>query len=179
VFDYTSLFVAFQLRCVKGVLMRIQRRGLLPLVSTRVAARLSVIGLAIVASGCATNQRPSYVNGPSSQISGQKVASVAKEDLEDDGKPAQAPPLRRALPEEDDPSQPWSPNYGGPNSSSGSPSGQPSTNSPRPAPKSRPKSYDALVRPDDGGVQRSAQLTRAQQDDVITRAISAHEMRNQ
>jgi hypothetical protein len=155
--------------------MRIQRRGLLPLDCSRMAARLGVIGLTVVASGCAANHQPSYVNGPSNQIRAQQVAAVAKEDLEDDGKPAQAPPLRRSLPEEDDPSQPWSPNYGGPSPSSS----QPSTNAPRPAPKSRTKTYDALVRPDGVTAQRSAQLTSAQQDDVIARAISAHEMRNQ
>jgi hypothetical protein len=152
-----------------------QLLGLLPLVSFRMVARSSVIGLAVVTSGCAAHQKPSYVNGPSPHVRAQQLASVAKDELEDDGKPAQTPPLRRALPEEDDPSQPWSPNYGGPNPSSNAPANSP----PRSTPKSRTKTYDALTKPDTEQPRRPIQLTQIQQDDVITRAISVHEMRNQ
>jgi hypothetical protein len=152
--------------------MRIPRRGLLPLDCTLVAARIGVIGLTVVASGCASNHAPSYVNGPSSQVRPQQVAAITKEELEDDGRPAQAPPLRRSRPEDDDPSQPWSPNYGGPNSSSG----EPSSHTPRPAPKSRTKMYDAAA---DAPTKVAVHLSTAEQDSVIARAISAHEMRNQ
>jgi hypothetical protein len=155
--------------------MRIQRCGLVPLDPVRLAARVGVFGLTVFASGCATHQPPSYVHGPNPQMRAQHLASVAKDDLEDDGRPAQTPPQRRALPEEDDPSQPWSPNYGGPNPSSNAPT----NTQPRTLPKSRMKTYDALVRPDAEPPRRSVQLTHAQQDDVIARAISAHEMRNQ
>jgi hypothetical protein len=152
--------------------MRIPRRGLLPLDCTLVAARLGVIGLTAVVSGCAANHAPSYVNGPQATVQAQRLASVAKEDLEDDGKPAQVPPLLRAVPAEDDPSQPWSPNYGGPTATPGAPS----HHTPRVAPKSRAKTYDASADPT---TTASVHMTRAEEDYIIARAISAHEMRNQ
>lgn len=152
--------------------MRVSRRGSLPLKPIVSAARLGVIGLAVVVSGCASQHAPSYVSGPTAQIRPQQVAAVAKDDLEDDGRPAQAPPLRRALPEEDDPTQPWSPNYGGPNPSQGQPSGL----TPRPQPKPRGKTYDAAVQPP---ASMPVRMSQNEQDSVIARAISAHEMRNQ
>lgn len=65
------------------------RRALIPL------AALSSLLLA----GCATQ---------SDYYSGAQVA------MEDDGRPAQIPPLLRAKPVEDDPTEPFSPNYGPP-----------------------------------------------------------------
>lgn len=54
---------------------------------------------ALVLAGCAT------------QSENYGAAQVA---MEDDGLPAQIPPLRRAKPEQDDPSEPFSLNYGPP-----------------------------------------------------------------
>ena len=72
------------------------------------AARFGALGLALLSAGCASKPEtapPARMTAP---------AQVAKVDIEDDGLPAQvAPRYRRAGP--DDPSQPWSPNYGGPN----------------------------------------------------------------
>jgi hypothetical protein len=152
--------------------MRISLRGSLPLKLSLSAARFGVIGLTVVVSGCAANQSPNYVHGPGTQIRPQHTAAVAKEDLEDDGKPAQAPPVRRALPEEDDPTQPWSPNYGGP----GTPPSQPSGMTPRPAPKPRGKTYDTAIQPP---APLPVRMSRNEEDNVIALAISAHEMRNQ
>ena len=44
----------------------------------------------------------------------QQMAAVQarKVEIEDDGQPVQSPPARAMRAEEDDPSQPWSPNYG-------------------------------------------------------------------
>jgi len=42
----------------------------------------------------------------------QMAAIPHKVEIEDDGQPVQPPPARAMRPEEDDPSQPWSPNYG-------------------------------------------------------------------
>jgi hypothetical protein len=158
---------------VKGVIMRVPRRGALPLSVHLSAARLGVIGLTAVLSGCSASREVSYVNGPSAQIRPQQVAAVpAKEDLEDDGKPAQIPPLRRSLPEEDDPTQPWSPNYGGPARTPDQPSGY----APKPTPKPRTKIYDAA---NEQPAPVKVRMSRAEEDSVIARAISAHEMRNQ
>lgn len=65
------------------------RRALIP-----VAALFTV-----VLAGCASQ---------SEYYAGAQVA------MEDDGLPAQIPPLRRAKPERDDPTEPFSPNYGPP-----------------------------------------------------------------
>ena len=160
--------------------MRVLRCGSLPLKPLVSAARLGVIGLSVVLSGCAAQRSPSYVNGPNAQIRPQQIAAVAKDDLEDDGRPAQAPPLRRSLPDEDDPSQPWSPNYGGPNSAPGQPAGQPSGMKPKPQPKSRGKTYDAMIDPPAPlPAPLPVRMSQNEQDSVIARAISAHEMRNQ
>jgi hypothetical protein len=158
--------------------MRIPRRGSLPLNLTLPAARLCVIGLTVVVSGCAAHQSPSYVNGP--QARPQHIAAVSKEDLEDDGRPAQVPPLQRSIPEEDDPTQPWSPNYGGPSNAPGQPTGQPSMLKPKPQPKSRGKTYDAMMEPPAPmPAPMPVRMSRVEEDSVIARAISAHEMRNQ
>ena len=69
-------------------------------------ARYGALGLALLSAGCATK--------PAMAPQARMTAPIAKVEIEDDGLPAQvAPRNRRAAP--DDPSQPWSPNYGGPN----------------------------------------------------------------
>jgi hypothetical protein len=67
---------------------------------------LCVISLAGLASGCASGHQPTYVQGPASEQTGQKVV------MEDDGQPAQIAPARRIREQPDDPSEPFSPNYG-------------------------------------------------------------------
>jgi hypothetical protein len=68
---------------------------------------------AIVLAGCA--QSGPYtpqgwnVGGPRPALAG---AGRPRVELEADGLPAQTPPLRREPPEADDPSEPFSPNYG-------------------------------------------------------------------
>jgi hypothetical protein len=158
--------------------MRVSRCGSLPLSTPLSAARFCVIGLAAVVSGCAAHQAPSYVHGPGTQSRPQQMAAVAKDDLEDDGRPAQVPPLQRSIPEEDDPTQPWSPNYGGPNTAPN----QPSVLKPKPQPKSRGKTYDAMIDPAapiPAPMPAAVRMSRADEDSIIARAISAHEMRNQ
>lgn len=71
---------------------------------------------ALIGGGCAQNQSYSqpnwYAGGPASQ---QTAAAVPiPVEMEDDGRPAQVPPRVDGRPAADDPTQPWSPNYGGP-----------------------------------------------------------------
>ena len=71
-------------------------------------ARCGVLGLLLFSAGCASN--PAIA--PQARLTAP-VTPVTRTEIEDDGLPAQvAPRQRRAGP--DDPSQPWSPNYGGP-----------------------------------------------------------------
>ena len=89
--------------------------------------------------GCASTQAPSYV----AQNSAPRVVAQAAPTTEDDGLPAQAPPPAyiRQLP--DDPSEPFSPNYGG---------GNPAAMKPPPSAKTQPQQQAQAVRvpvPDD------------------------------
>lgn len=72
------------------------------------------IAVALGAGGCAES-RSRYGEANYVRAVPPQVAQAEPVELEDDGLPAQvAPPLRRNRPEADDPSQPWSPNYGNP-----------------------------------------------------------------
>ena len=110
------------------------RQGRWPQKLLLLAARLSVAGPLALVAGCASD-KPSHVSGPMAQTA---AAQPAKIELEDDGAPVQPPPARATRPEEDDPSQPWSPNYG-PNSGNGG-----AASVPQPAPNPRlPRQVDA------------------------------------
>lgn len=160
--------------------MRIRARGPAPLSSTTLAARVCVIGLGVVATGCATNKQPTYVGGPYAENHGTGVPSrvneLRKVEVEDDGKPAQSPPARKMRPEEDDPTQPWSPNYG---SGKAAPASEPAV--PMPPRQPWPKPVEASVRTTASAPQVFAtrRLSDAEADDVMARAVAAHEMRKQ
>ena len=91
----------------------------------------AVVLPALVAGGCAEQSHYSqanwYAGGPRPQ---QAAAVPIPVELEDDGRPSQLPPRvqARALP--DDPTQPWSPNYGGPSTQP-----QPAPVQPSPSPQ--------------------------------------------
>lgn len=76
--------------------------------ATRVATVAAVLGLA----GCASDPYPSTAQN----VSPQAVAQAAAE-VEADGLPAQTPPPARISTAPDDPSEPFSRNYGGVNPS--------------------------------------------------------------
>ncbi len=84
--------------------------------------RLAVLGAALlmplVLSGCASNSNPN-TRGTSllswrlfEEPRRLAVGTAAKLDLEDDGVPAQSPPSYHVRQTADDPTQPWSRNYG-------------------------------------------------------------------
>ena len=124
------------------------------------AARVCVIGLTVVASGCASKEGPRYAGAAMPQQVSERQWKV---EIEEDGKPAQAPPVRRMRPDEDDPTQPWSPNYGRSGSSPAAPA--PQDKAPR---TPWPKPVEAAVR---------RPITDADADDLVARAVNAHEMR--
>ena len=126
------------------------------------AARVAVIGIFVVAAqGCATAKAPSYAGNRPAQAYPQVAAKPARSEVEDDGLPAQVPgrPMR---PEEDEPAEPWSPNYG-------------RGVEPKPL-KPAKRTYEAAV-----PVPRAAptRMADADADLIVARAISAHEMRRQ
>lgn len=72
----------------------------------------------LVQGGCASGGSPYYATAPTVAAYAQHVPSS---EVEDDGLPSQAPPPARIRQMPDDPSQPYSPNYGGPNPASFAP----------------------------------------------------------
>lgn len=148
------------------------------------AARLCVIGLSAVATGCAANKEPTYVGGPyagTHQVAPSRVNELRKIEIEDDGKPAQTPPVRRMRPEEDDPTQPWSPNYGKGATAPAvtAPAGDAVVPPPARTPWPRPVEASVRTTASPPQVLVSRRLTEAEADDVILRAVAAHEMRKQ
>jgi hypothetical protein len=97
------------------------RRGIVPrdgIARDRAKRRLILACLlpAVIGGGCAQQNSYSqpnwYAGGPPSR---QTAAAVPiPVEMEDDGRPAQLPPRVDVRAARDDPSQPWSPNYGGP-----------------------------------------------------------------
>lgn len=69
-----------------------------------VLVRFAVLGSALLLTGCASKEAAA----PQASVAPAKIARV---EIEDDGLPAQLAPRNRR-PGADDPSQPWSPNYG-------------------------------------------------------------------
>ncbi len=77
-------------------------------------ALAALLGLA----GCSSAQTNSYTSGNVAVAPAHAVAQAAVVDVEDDGLPAQTPPSGRIRQLADDPNEPFSRNYGGPNPSS-------------------------------------------------------------
>ena len=81
--------------------------------------RVGIVALALAATGCAGSRTTDPystmgVGGPRGYASAQHRRVSPPQEMEADGMPGQAPPLRRKSPYPDDPSQPFSPNYGPP-----------------------------------------------------------------
>lgn len=77
-------------------------------------ALAALVGLA----GCSSAQSNSYTAENAAGAPPQAVAQSAAVEVEDDGLPAQTPPSDRIRELPDDPSEPYSRNYGGVNPSS-------------------------------------------------------------
>ena len=132
-------------------MFRLRRAALLRtvLLST---ARVCVIGCAAIAAGCASNQHSSRVGGPDPRQLATRV------EIEDDGLPAQLAP-RNPRPTPDDPTEPWSPNYG---------NRAPLKAAERAVPAAPPRAAQRV---------QPTQVTEVDEDEIIRRAIAEHEMR--
>ena len=141
------------------------RRGFAAPIALSSAARLGVIGLTLLSAGCASKhaayEPPARVAGPAHPSS--QAAWAAKVEIEDDGLPAQlAPRHRPATP--DEPSEPWSPNYGQGKARSAA---------------AKPSAADAAHRPAVASerIAPSTRVSGIDEDALIRRAIAEHEMR--
>jgi hypothetical protein len=132
------------------------------------AARTSVIGAAVLLSACASTAERRYAGAypPPPQPVHDRGWTT---EVEEDGKPAQVPPIRRMRPEEDDPTQPWSPNYG---------SREPLPPTvPAPRPTTWPRPIQTSGEAGLPGMVAPRRLAEAEAEAVIARAITAHETR--
>lgn len=120
--------------------MSLLRRGSGPLPRpefvSRASARALLIVAAALACGCAKNSAYTSAADPRVADPPYRVAGAtnAKPDLEGDGQEAQVPPLKKPRAEPDDPSEPYSPNYGS----------QPPVRRADPQPRSHPGATVAL-----------------------------------
>ena len=161
--------------------------------------RLAGLALAITSAGCAATQsQPSMVAGPT-----PRMVAVGKVEIEADGLPSQLAPRRRR-PAPDDPSEPWSPNYGSARSAVPAPpldtrrvaeklamAGPPSPrrvevpvrqrpSSTRPTSARPTSTQSAAAQPASalGALPRQSVSRPLSANEIIRRAIAEHEMRH-
>lgn len=136
----------------------------------RILSVAKIIGAGLVVSACASShasyETPSNVG---MQPSHSAVAAAPRVELEDDGLAVQAPPRVRKQSEPDDPSEPFSPNYG-PRPPSSEPSKEPAENA-----ISRQRNADArpLILH-----TRTTPMSAEEAQSLIVKAMIAHEQRN-
>lgn len=148
----------------------------------RFAVSVALAGLAVLCAGCASNQS---AYGPQARVGAPVPAPqqwAARVEIEDDGLPAQLAPRHRR-PVADDPSEPWSPNYG--TAPGGSKALRSDEDQPSPQPKSRRGAAtvagNGLPAPSPARPIASSRpptrLSTMDEDAIIRRAIAEHEMR--
>jgi len=133
------------------------------------SARASVmtLAIAILSGGCAaTNTGPSKVAGPVSSYPGDPaprppVSQATRVEIEADGLPAQLAPKHRR-PVADDPTEPWSPNYGAVRSETSD---------------ATPTEAKVVMTRAAATVSTHSVMPQLDPDDIIRIAIAEHEMR--
>jgi hypothetical protein len=150
--------------------------GCTPRVVRRHAPRVVAVGLLLALTGCAADKTAQIPSIPSafsdSPPSYTAQVHAPRVETEGDGLPSQPPPLRR-MAGADDPREPWSPNYGS------VPASPAATIATAPVSEPTPVSTTARVAM---VIKQPFSLFGAQpvdEDDVIRRAIAAHEMRRE
>jgi hypothetical protein len=146
--------------------------GCTPRLFRRHAERAVAVGLLLALTGCASD-KTAQIPAAFGDLPPPYAAEVRPPRIatEEDGLPAQPPPLRRSA-AADDPREPWSPNYG---TIPASKTAEPPPPPPPPAPVPATTRVAMVIK------ERFA-IFGAQpidEDDVIRRAIAAHEMRRE
>jgi len=158
--------------------------GCTPLFFRRHIGRAAAVGLLLALTACASDKSAripaAFGDSPPSYTAEVHPPRFA---VEDDGLPAQPPPLRRSE-GADDPREPWSPNYGAaPASRTAELSAPAPVSSQTSEPASAPAQSTSLT------PARVAMVIKERfplfdarpidEDDIIRRAIAAHEMRRE
>ncbi len=138
----------------------------------RSSLRWSLVGVALLCNACAAPQAPSGLAGPQPPPATATHIGTWKLQVEADGLPAQHAPRHRAN-TTDDPSEPWSPNYG---------RGPERVDTPPAVPAapivSAPKAVSAAQPlPPPAKALAARHIASLDAEDIIRRAIAAHEMR--
>lgn len=141
-----------------------------------------VASLAVTLGGCfhaGPYPGTAHVGAPQ-QIAHIPVPPSRAIEMEDDGLPAQRPPLRRATREQDDPREPWSPNYGK-RPGEAAPNAEPLPR-PTPAPFIAPTPREPMRRADapaNAPAHPAPTRVRVDAEAIIAKAIAMHEVYNQ
>ena len=151
--------------------------GCTPRFFRRHSGRVVAVGLLLALTACAADKTAQIPSMPTAFGDSPPVytaeARPPRITTEDDGLPAQPPPLRRTA-GADDPREPWSPNYGTALASrTADPPAAAPASTPAPTPSLTPARV-AMV------IKERLPLFGAHpidEDDIIRRAIAAHEMR--
>ncbi len=81
----------------------------------RLGGRFAVLAVAVSLCACSTSSQSTYEMGGYASDTPRRLSGMPPRpylEIEDDGLEAQLPPLRRNVAIPDDPSEPFSPNYG-------------------------------------------------------------------
>lgn len=136
--------------------------------------RLAIIGVAVLSAGCASKGPPqSYAQVGIGRPAANSVSPPVE--IEDDGLPSQSPPVWRTRVEPDDPSEPFSPNYGGTVAPVRKAAAGPASSISAPVPAASPVSASAGYVRDTAS--HRAIVTEDEQELIIMRAVAAHEQR--
>ena len=139
-----------------------QSRRAVPSVFVAAAA----VSLALVLAGCSASRQSqdyqSYAGAPYPRVAAAVPSAAVRPApvIEADGLPAQAAPRMRPRREADDPSEPFSPNYG-----------------PPPIGVERLRPAVPVVPPKEP--VRQARMTHQEAEAIVAQAIAAHEVRGQ
>lgn len=133
----------------------------------RLAPSVSIAVVAALLSACASNGNQYQSSGVTRHAAVQPPLPKPKPEVEDDGQPVQAPPARIMRPDEDDPTQPWSPNYGQARATPAR------TASDEPLPTRAPHRAQASAIVPDVYAASARPMT---EDEIIARAVAQHEM---
>jgi hypothetical protein len=129
---------------------------------------------AIALGGCASHSTTYHEQTYAGAGAGAHgMVRPTRVEIEEDGLPVQTPPPPRRRVEADDPSEPFSPNYGGPRQQ---PAAAPSPQRPLAASVRGPVEPAATVAPPSSRPSR-ARMSQAEADLIIATAIAAHERR--
>lgn len=148
--------------------MFVERCGSAPRTLRPHAERAVAVGVLLALTACASDQTARYSPSPFGDTQPTHTVEVRppRVETEADGLPVQPPPLRRTAGQADDPREPWSPNYG---------TAVPTRVAEAPPAAPMPARVALVIKTP----SPMADARPIDEEDIIRRAIAAHEMRRE